>query len=182
MVTLKLHRPHWIDDEGDDPSDQCAHGFVELTVEGIEFVSESEGEWTVSAAALFLLRTVNADHVPEDSVAEGNFLIPCCGFSIWPSEETKYPYSIVGCNQGIDPTIRHSDGFVHLSLGDKSASVPSLEWTKAVSEFSDQVQRFYDSCAEKDELIDDFERKGWELFWQDWRARRRAVMRALGDT
>jgi hypothetical protein len=175
MVNLELLRPHWINDKGDDPSDQCAHGFIDLSINGIEFSSESDGEWTVSAAALFLLRTVTSDHSPQDSVAEGNFLLPCCGFTICPSEESRYPYCILGCNNGIDPSIRHSRGTVQVSLDNKSAVVPLHEWAKAVLRFSDQVQEFYDSAEPKEQLEDDFDRSGWEFFWQDWRAQRETV-------
>jgi hypothetical protein len=179
MVSLELRRPHWIEDAGDDPSDQCAHGFIELSVNGIQFVSESDGEWTVSAAALFLLRTVTSDHSPDDSVAEGNFLIPCCGFNIWPSEDSKYPYYILGCNNGIDPSIRHIKGMVYITLEDKAAVVPLSEWAEAVLRFSDQVQEFYDLSEPKEELTDDFDRPGWDFFWQDWKAQRQSVRRVI---
>jgi hypothetical protein len=167
MVLLKLHHPHWIKDEGDDPTDQCAHGSIELTINNVEFVSEADGDWTVSAAALFLLRTATSDHGPDNSVAEGNFLVPCCGFNIWPSDETKYPYYILGCNTGIDPTVRHTDRRVCISLGEKTAVIPRVEWAEAVFRFSQEVAAFYNASAKKVEL-DGFEREGWLFFWEDW--------------
>src|SRR5690606_30566076 len=115
---------------------------------------------------------VTSDHSPEDSVAEGNFLIPCCAFNIWPSEGTKYPYCVIGCNRGIDPEIHHRNGMVHISLGANSAIVSLGEWAEAVLRFSGQVQHFYDSSMRKDELQDDFDRSGWAFFWQDWSAHR----------
>lgn len=180
MVTLALHRPHWIRDEGENPSDQCAHGFVEFSIDGIEFVSEADGSWTVSAAALFLLRTVTSDHTPEDSVAEDNYLIPCCGFDIWPRENAKYPYTILGCNRGIDPEILHHHGMVHISLGHNSALVSLREWAEAVLGFSDQVQEFYDSSARRNEVLDNFDRPGWHFFWGDWENQRDAARGVLG--
>lgn len=180
MVSLELHRPHWIKGDGDDPSDQCAHGFVELSIDGVRFASTSDGDLTVSAAALFLLRTVTSDHAPNQSVTDGNFLIPCCGFTIWPSETTRYPYYIVGCNHGINPEIRHREGAVHIVLGEKSAAVPLHEWVRAVLRFSDQVQDFYDSSAPKDTIEDDLDRAGWDLFWQEWRGQRNAARRVVG--
>ena len=177
MVTLQLHRPHWIKDDGDDPADQCAHGFVELTVNGVHVCSASDGEWTVSAAALFLLRTVTADHTMADPVTEGNFLIPCCGFVVWVREDARYPCYVFGCNGGVSPEIRHRDGMVQVSLGAESAGVPLSEWAGAVLRFSDQVQAFYDSSMPKDELDDEHDREGWACFWQEWRARRETARR-----
>ncbi|EKV03909.1 hypothetical protein Lepto7375DRAFT_6229 [Leptolyngbya sp. PCC 7375] len=58
MISLQLLHPHWIKNNGDDPSDHCAHGSIELVIDETQFISESDGEWTVSAAALFLRKTV----------------------------------------------------------------------------------------------------------------------------
>ena len=168
MITLSLHQPHWIKDEGDDPNDQCAHGYVEFSVNGETLVDVDDGEWTVSAAALFLLRTATQNHSPNDSVAEGNFLIPCCGFNIWPSEKSKFPFFIPGCNIGIDPKIEHIDREVHITLDDRSVSVPELEWIRAVVSFAEQVEAFYSSSEKKVELEDDFDREGWNFFWSDF--------------
>ncbi len=179
MVVLRLHRPHWIKDEGEDPSDQCAHGLVEFRVNDLQICSEADGEWTVSAAALFLLRTVDSPHTQDESVSEGNYLIPCCGFNIWPSEGSRYPYSIPGCTSGIDPEIRHRKGLVYVSFMEKTAIVPLLDWSRAVLRFSDQVQSFYDSSAPRDKLKDEYDRRGWELFWREWRSQRAAAQRVV---
>ena len=68
----------------EDPNDLCAHGTVEFSVDGVLLVTPEDGEWTVSATGLYLLRTLTDDHTPEASVCEGNLLFPCCAFSVWP--------------------------------------------------------------------------------------------------
>lgn len=180
MISLQLLHPHWIKNSGDDPSDQCAHGFIELSIGETQFISESDGEWTVSAAALFLLRTVNSNHSAEDSVAEGNFLVPCCGFSIFPGDPEEEDFYILGCPNGLDPTICHTNGMIHISLDEKSAYIALTEWAQAVLSFSDQVQQFYDSSAPKDTLEDELDRAGWQFFWKDWHRQRQVVRSVLG--
>lgn len=81
MLVLSLLQPHWLD--APEPlDDQCAHGKVILSVEGQDFVTPQDGEITVSAAALNLLRTVDHDHTRERPVSEGGQLFPCCGFNV----------------------------------------------------------------------------------------------------
>jgi hypothetical protein len=76
MISLAAHELCWIKGGSDDPEDQCAHGKVALEIDGVSLVRPEDGEWTVSAAALFLLRTLTADHTPERPVAEGSFSFP----------------------------------------------------------------------------------------------------------
>ncbi len=181
MIDLDLCNPHWINDEGDDPNDQCAHGGIALTVDDVPLVLESDGEWTVSAAALFLLRSVTADHIQGSSVSGGNYLIPCCGHYVCPWEKNKYGFEIMGCPNGIDLGIQHDKGLVRVWTDDHRVSVSLRDWAGAGLQFSDRVQSFYDSCAKKldvsaheEELV-----QGWRLFWQDWETQRRVVRSVL---
>jgi hypothetical protein len=66
----------------DDPEDHCVHGRVLFTINNIEFIKPEDGVWTISASALYLLRTITEDHTIENPVSEINFLFPCCGFSV----------------------------------------------------------------------------------------------------
>ena len=73
---LKIIDLHWIKNV-DDPIDLCAHGQVYLKI-GEEILSnEQAGDWTLSAAALLLMRTIKMDYKKGDF---GSQLIPCCGF------------------------------------------------------------------------------------------------------
>ena len=73
---LRIIDLHWINNE-DDPTDLCAHGKVYLRI-GDEILSNEEsGNWTLSAAALSLMRTIKTDYKTGDF---GSQLLPCCGF------------------------------------------------------------------------------------------------------
>ena len=78
MLALSLLNAHWLD--APEPiDDQCAHGTVILSVEGQDFVTPQDGEITVSAAALNLLRTVDHDHpLIEPGTSSGKPLGPQC--------------------------------------------------------------------------------------------------------
>jgi hypothetical protein len=60
-----------------DRIDQCAHGDVAFTIDSIRFVGGEDGQFlTVSAAALFLLRTLTHDHTPGASGGVGTAVSP----------------------------------------------------------------------------------------------------------
>jgi len=173
MITLQIINPHWIQCSMDDPEDHCSHGAVQFTVESTVYISPADGDWTTSAAGLFLLRTIDSDHTPENSVAENNFLIPCCGHCVWPAENHRYACSILGCNTGINPELRHSNGKVHLKLHEKESVVDLKAWVLAVLGFIQQVESFYENCTPKAAIQEDLDRQGWNAFWQEWQQRKK---------
>ena len=71
---------HWINGEADEPGDYCLHGLA--AVIGDE---RFEYDCTVSAAALYLLKTLSEDHI----MGEDNQLLPCCGFFLCPDERAR---------------------------------------------------------------------------------------------
>ena len=170
MITLKAHELGWVKGPADDPADQCAHGSVELTVNGTAFIRPRDGEWTVSAAALFLLRTLSFDHSQEVPISEANFLFPCCGHTVFPFKG-KFDVIVQGCCNGIDINVRHKDGKVTLAGSYRNEKVTESEWKEAVLGFATQIRDFYKSCSPKNRIKNDEERKGWELFWQEWEKR-----------
>lgn len=170
MITLTAHDLCWINGDADDPSDYCAHGKVEFRVNESVFIKPEDGEWTVSGAALYLLRTLTYDHTLEDPVAEGNLLFPCCAFNVYPIQE-KFEVVLSGCPNGIDIAVRHSEGRVHLTAGERVEIVTELEWKSAVLTFARQIEEFYTRCSPKAEIDDEYERQGWAAFWREWRER-----------
>ena len=151
-------------------SDQCAHGKVAFSIDGVPLVKPEDGEWTVSAAALYLLRTLTDDHTPERPVAECNFLFPCCGFKAWLGGE-RYEVLCMGCAGGIDVWVRHAGAMVQISVGESLHSVPLGEWRAAVLGFVEQIEEFHAHGSPKVEPEEQHDREGWRAFWAEWRDR-----------
>lgn len=89
---------------GDDPKDLCAHGDVTFRL-GEDVLLDTNGrDLTVSAAALYLLRTLSVPHTRELPV--GDHLFPCCGFAMRdiPGERDV---AICGCPNGEDFEVLH---------------------------------------------------------------------------
>jgi hypothetical protein len=160
------------------PWDQCAHAGVVFTIDSRPFVGGSDAEEiTVSAAALFLLRTLTHDHTAANSVAESSQLFPHCGFTAHPVEG-RFPVVVYGCNVGIDLDIRHSADTVSVRAEDGTeATVTAVEWRDAVVGFVDAVRAFYDASPPRQPFGDEFEDEGWRVFWNEWTERRTAAVR-----
>ena len=102
MIRLLVRDFQWIKGMNDDPGDQCAHGRVILNVNDTEFVKPEDGIWTISASALYLLRTLSENHTAENSVAESNFL-----FSVVRHLEWIIPLPFAVINLAARFQIRH---------------------------------------------------------------------------
>ena len=176
MISLRAFELGWAFSEGDALTDQCVHGGIELTVAGGP-VYRTEPDVTVSAACLYLLRTIGDDHTPESSVAEGNWLFPHCGFSVWPSNG-RYPVDCIGCNQGTDIWIRHTDQDVELRWDEHSIIISQDAWADAILELAEQIEGYYHHCPPKEKIEDQLHAKGWALFWMEWQDhKQKAVLR-----
>lgn len=166
MLILSLFEAHWLD--APDPlDDQCAHGRVLLSVEGHEFVGPQDGEITVSAAALNLLRTIDHDHTREAPVSEGGQLFPCCGFNVWLAGE-RFPVLIVGCPIGINLEIVHAAHGVVLRSKNHEALVSEQCWRSAVVSFAESVLAFYGREPPRNPIDDPEDQKGWLAFWREY--------------
>ena len=174
MIQLDLHDLSWINDAVDDPNDFCAHGRVALTVSGVIWISPEEGKWTVSAAGLFLLRTLTDDHTPETPVAEMNQLFACCGSDAWLTSKGRYPVLCMGCDSGIDVYVRHIGNDVELHRGKHRDRVPLVEWRRATLGFCRAVRQFYETSTPKVPRDTDEDRLGWQGFWTEWESRVKA--------
>jgi hypothetical protein len=170
MITLEVRNFNWVKGSVDDPTDFCAHGRVMFRVNEITFVRPEDGEWTVSATALYLLRSLTLDHTKSNSIAEGNFLFPCCAFSVWPIKD-KFEVICMGCPNGIDIYIRHREGKVSLSSSLGTEIVTESEWKEAVIRFVTLVQTFYVQSSPKIKIEDEYDARGWIEFWREWEQR-----------
>jgi hypothetical protein len=172
MIVLEASDLHWIN-TADDRDDQCAHGCVQFKVDDVIWVRPEDGNWTVSGAGLFLLRTIEHDHFRKHPVAENNFLFPCCAHSCWAIGEGKFKLMCMGCNRGIDVEVEHVGDSVELGGPDGTRKlVRASEWQSAVFRFADQVRGFYDRSSPKTVPDDPLDREGWAEFWKEWNSRR----------
>lgn len=170
MIRLEAYDLSWINGSSDDPNDQCAHGRIEFRTNGYTFVKPEDGVWTLSATALYLLRSLTEDHTKDNSVAECNFLFPCCGFNTW-LEGRRFGVVCMGCPNGIDMEIVHQQDSIILRSELGQEIIPATEWKSAVLTFVASIQDFYDRCSPKSEPFDDLDQKGWTAFWQEWNER-----------
>jgi len=174
VLELRILESGWISGEADDADDPFAHGTVMLAVDGHALVTPADGSFTLSAAGLYLLRTLQHDHALVDTVSDGNALFPCCGYIALPSSGV-FPVFCIGCPGGRDVTVTHQGDEVLLDAGDGPRRVFLLEWRKAVLAFVGAVEDFYARCSPKHPATDPEEARGWALFWAEWQQRRQAA-------
>ncbi len=172
MIVLEARDLGWIKGPEDDPSDQCAHGRVMFQINDTLFLRPEDGVWTVSTAALYLLRTLEHSHVAADPVAESNLLFPCCGHTAW-LHDGKFKVICMGCDSGVDPEVINRGDLVTVRTADGSEETVGFEdWEAALFRFADQVQAFFRRCSPKIAPEDEDDRRGWAAFWDEWEARR----------
>lgn len=157
---------HWIDGSADDPEDLCLHGHAVACIGGRRL----EYDCTVSAAALVLLKTLTEDHRIHESLQ----LLPCCGHFCIPDAKLEN-VAIIGCDSGIDWTVKHEGDYVVLQLeGGTETAVPPEEYRREVHRFADKIERFYKPRSPRKMPEDPFERDGYAAFWNEWHRRRNA--------
>lgn len=162
--SINVTNLHWINGNADDPTDLCLHGHAVAKI-GSQTL---EYDATVSATALYLLKTLTEDHV----IFTDNQMLPCCGFFLLPNEALDQ-VSIIGCDNGVDWSVLHDGDTVILTLEDGTAERVSLqEYTEAVFQFADEIETFYHACTPKILPEDGFERSGYLAFWNEWHRRR----------
>ncbi|MDR2905757.1 MAG: hypothetical protein LBU73_07380 [Helicobacteraceae bacterium] len=170
---IKILKLHWVDKNDptvqyDDREDLCLHGELFIRIGNEVLLDFESGAWTLSAASLFLMRTLKMDYKPDDFE---NLLIPCCGHFIIAEE--NQPVQVCGCPNGAEWTIKHIDGgFVkHISSKGEEATITEEEYRKIVFDFADKVEQFY---KDNPRVLptDEFELQGYNAFWKEWRKMR----------
>ena len=172
-MQLELLEPAWIDDKPINTADQCAHGRIRLVIDGTTLISPSDGDFTVSAAALYLLRTMDGDSTEAAPVAEGCQVVPCCAHAMFTTSDSRFGFLALGCPNGIDLDVVHQQVRVRVRRRgtDFVAETTDREWAKAVLNFAGQVRAFYDRGGPKLPPSDPVERDAWSMFWSEWKAR-----------
>ena len=155
---------YWLDGSADDPEDLCLHGHA-IAVIGEETL---EYDCTVSATALYLLKTLTENHI----IHEDNQMLPCCGHFYIPDKELQN-VTISGCDNGVDWTVKHVGNDVILVLENRAeVSVPLEEYQQEVYRFADKIEDYYKSCSPKIIPEDKFKCDGYIAFWNEWHRRR----------
>lgn len=132
---------YWIDGSLDAPEDLCLHGHA------VAYIGSEKLEYdcTISATALYLLKTLTENHV----INEDNQMLPCCGHFYIPDEKLEN-VTISGCDNGIDWTVEHIGDDVVITLEDGTAvTVPLEEYRLEVYQFVDKIEAYYQSCSPK---------------------------------
>ena len=174
MIVLEAVNLVWLS----GAADQCAHGAVRLSVGDELLVSPEDGELTVTAAGLLLLRTLEANYEPDDELADHIQLLPHCGFFVYPDGDRC---SISGCPEGVDLTVVTNGDNVTLRRGEVTAVTTRAQWRDAVISFVRQIEAFHERSPSREAVADPFEREGWQMFWQEWHRSVRATDdRAIG--
>lgn len=167
MSIFKIDADHfeWIGGVKDDPEDLCLHGHV--TVQIGNTVLEDTG--TVSATALYLLKTLTEDKIMADYDIH---MIPCCGHSIFANKELT-SVIISGCNSGTDwSTVHNGDNIKLILRSGQEEVVPLADYKEEVFRFADKVESFYISCTPKHIPDNEIDRDGYITFWNEWHRRR----------
>lgn len=155
----------WIGGAKDDPQDLCLHGRV--TVHIGDTVLEDIG--TVSATALYLLKTLTEDKVMACHDIQ---MIPCCGHFLIANEDLT-EVQISSCDTGTDWTTLHDGDCIKIILPSGQEEKVSLaDYKEEVFRFADKVEAFYNSCTPKEIPEDEFRRNGYIAFWNEWHRRR----------
>ncbi|MCP4176891.1 MAG: hypothetical protein GY756_03920 [bacterium] len=166
---IKLLDIRWIKG-GDDPNDLCAHGNVFVKINEEVICDKDSLEVTVSSTALYLMRTLESDYKKDDYASQ---LLPCCGH-FYMTDDDNYFVAIMGCPSGIDWTISHIDDnkIKHVSEKGQEAIIKLDTYKEIVLEFVDKVEEFYKKSKPKITPKDDFDKKGYLTFWNEWRSLR----------
>lgn len=164
VFKIEVRNLAWINGDQDDPNDLCLHGTVNVII-GEEIF---EFEATVSAAALYMLKSLTEDHLADDVIQ----MLPCCGhFMIANDDLTEVV--ITGCGMGIDWKVLRSGDYVKLITETGNETIVTMEAYKSeVFHFADQVEAYYNQCSPKILPEDAFVQNGYAAFWNEWHRRR----------
>lgn len=170
VVTLYPVNLHWIEGTADEPADLCAHGQVDFRL-GNDILVDSGTcpKVTVSAAAMYLLRTLSRAHTKQEPV--GDALFPCCGHAMW-DVDGEQDVVLQGCGAGVDFEILHAPEEPRCAIRSDAGAwrLQSSAWQAAVFQFADRVSAFYATSSPKRPSADDA--AGFRKFVAEWERRR----------
>ena len=163
MFSLSVSAMTWLPGS-DETEDLCLHGHAAVMI-GDKLL---EYDATVSATALYLLKSTREDHIR----GAGLQMLPCCGHFLIANEDLTR-VEIVGCDYGIDWSVLHEgDGVRLVTESGGNVWVSMTDYRRTVFAFADEIERFYTESKPKKIPHDEFERNGYLAFWNEWRTLR----------
>jgi len=142
---------------------------VEVSIDGVSLVTPDDGDCTVSAAAIYLLRTLSQSHTAASRV--GDHLFPCCGTML---DAGGPDVLIIGCLGGSDFDVQREGDRIVLTHGSGAHEVSFRAWSDAVCDFSDSVRAFYDRSLPR-QPSDEDDAKALRAFLTEWTRRRESA-------
>lgn len=149
--------------EDERRQDLCLHGRATMRVNGHLFADEIE--CCITASALRFLRSLLSDH----KTGEEEFLFPCCGNMLVPSDGGK-TVTVIGCPNGHDLAITTHRSGNQTKIEDENVYqfVTFEEYRSAVLGYAKQVLNFIKNSPEK-VFKDGFEKQGYEAFLTEFK-------------
>ena len=149
-----------------EKDDLCLHGNAVARI-GDEILAYEDA--TVSATALYLLKSLTEDHVRREIQ-----MLPCCGFSMYASDGMN-TCVVIGCPNGIDWSVLHegNDMIKLVTKSGKETRITLDEYQKEVYTFVDGIEAFYRESAPKRLPREKVNRDGYIAFWDEWHRRRK---------
>lgn len=164
--TLYIKKLFWLIEDRPEV-DLCAHALLKIMI-GNEIIADDNddsGGWTVSASALFFLRTLKRNHTTTNPLCDA--LIPCCGhFMIF--QEDMNEVIIPNCLNGFDWEVVHQQDKVVLRTRKNTVKIDFEVYKQTVLHFVDQVEFFYQSSAPKLLPDEEYEVTAYQKFWEEW--------------
>jgi len=169
MLSITTRGAHFLEDSAHD---LCLHGDIRVAF-GERVLAETE--CTLSGAALYLLRALERDHLPDATVGEK--LLPCCANSMYAPDSPELDAVVFGCPHGTDLWIRHEDGAVHITPPKQEPVVVSeADWRVAVEGLADQVAAAYAAAPDRIRPDEEHDAAGWDAMCAEWLRRRGAPL------
>lgn len=162
-VALFANNLHFLGNtEEEQQHDFCLHGKATMRVNGYLLVDEVD--CCVTASALRFLRSLSSDH----KTGEEEFLFPCCGNMLIPSDDGK-TVTIIGCSNGVDLEISTPCQSSQTMIKSKKLCqfVPHDEYRASVLAYAGEILRFLKNSPERI-FAESFEKQGYEAFLTEY--------------
>jgi len=170
MFSIEAYDFHWLETL-DGCEDLCLHARVVANI-GDECIEYKD--CTVSATALYLLKSLTDDHIAGKS---GIQMLPCCGHFMIPNDDLS-EVAIIGCPNGVDWSVIHEGEYGEygeyvriVTESGKSVRIHINDYKNEVFAFADTVEVFYKASEDKT-FSDEFDKNAFTAFWNEWSRRR----------